>query len=75
MQTVVTSPPYWSLRDYAVESQIGRDDTLSDYIGSIVAAFVRIPVESDHRIRRKVISDSGGKMIPFAGCTGQVQGV
>lgn len=42
VQTVVTSPPYWSLRDYAVEHQIGRDDTLSDYVGSIVATFDEI---------------------------------
>ena len=50
VQTVVTSPPYWSLRDYAVESQIGRDDTLSDYIGSIVAAFDEV---------RRVLRDDG----------------
>ena len=31
MQTVVTSPPYWSLRDYAVEAQTGCNDTLEDY--------------------------------------------
>ncbi len=42
VQTVVTSPPYWSLRDYAVEHQIGRDDALSDYVGSIVATFDEI---------------------------------
>ncbi len=39
VQTVVTSPPYWSLRDYRVEDQIGRDDTLRSYIRSIVEAF------------------------------------
>ena len=39
VQTVVTSPPYWSLRDYQVEDQIGRDDTLRSYICSIVEAF------------------------------------
>ena len=50
VQTVVTSPPYWSLRDYAVENQIGRDDTLSDYIGSIVAAFDEV---------RRVLRDDG----------------
>ena len=33
VQTVVTSPPYWSLRDYAVEAQIGRDDTLVPIVG------------------------------------------
>ena len=50
MQTVVTSPPYWSLRDYAVENQIGMDDTLSDYIRSIVAAFDEV---------RRVLRDDG----------------
>ena len=39
VQTVVTSPPYWSLRDYKVEDQIGRDDNLRSYICSIVDAF------------------------------------
>ena len=39
VQTVVTSPPYWSLRDYDVEDQIGRDDSLADYVGSILAVF------------------------------------
>ncbi len=39
VQTVVTSPPYWSLRDYQVERQIGRDDTLRAYVHSIVASF------------------------------------
>ena len=39
VQTVVTPPPYWSLRDYQVEDQIGRDDTLRSYVCSIVEAF------------------------------------
>ena len=50
VQTVVTSPPYWSLRDYAVDAQIGRDDNLTDYIDSIVAAFEQI---------RRVLRDDG----------------
>ncbi len=39
IQTVVTSPPYWSLRDYDIENQIGRNDDLKDYIQSIVEMF------------------------------------
>ena len=39
IQTVVTSPPYWSLRDYNVQDQIGRDDTLDTYVASVVDAF------------------------------------
>jgi len=32
---VVTSPPYFWLRDYGVEGQIGLEDTLDEYIESI----------------------------------------
>ena len=39
VQTVLTSPPYWSLRDYGTKDQIGRDDALPDYLASIVEAF------------------------------------
>ena len=42
VQTVVTSPPYWSLRDYHIDNQIGRDESLGEYIGSLVAAFDKI---------------------------------
>ena len=39
VQTVLTSPPYWSLRDYAVEDQTGCDDSLGSYIASVVRVF------------------------------------
>ena len=39
VQTVLTSPPHWSLRDYAVEDQTGRDDSLGAYIASVVRVF------------------------------------
>ena len=42
VQTVVTSPPYWSLRDYGVAEQIGRDDNLRGYVKSIVCTFEQI---------------------------------
>ena len=42
IQTVVTSPPYWSLRDYGVDEQIGRDDSLRGYVKSIVCTFEQI---------------------------------
>ena len=50
MQTVLTSPPYWSLRDYGVEKQIGRDDSLSAYICSVAAAFEQV---------KRVLRDDG----------------
>ena len=42
VQTVLTSPPYWSLRDYEIEDQIGRDDSLTGYIASIVRTFEKL---------------------------------
>lgn len=38
-QTVVTSPPYWGLRDYGVEGQIGAETDVRDYIKDLVALF------------------------------------
>ncbi len=42
VQTVVTSPPYWSLRDYKIDEQIGRDEMLADYIRGLVSTFNKI---------------------------------
>jgi DNA modification methylase len=36
---VVTSPPYWGLRDYGVEGQIGSEGTLDEHIAVIVGVF------------------------------------
>jgi len=33
---VVTSPPYWGLRDYGTEDQMGLEDTLDEYIDNLV---------------------------------------
>lgn len=35
----VTSPPYWGLRDYGYEDQIGAETTIEDYIASLVEVF------------------------------------
>ena len=36
---IVTSPPYWSLRDYGVAGQIGLETSPGEYVAQIVAAF------------------------------------
>jgi site-specific DNA-methyltransferase (cytosine-N4-specific) len=38
-RTVITSPPYWSLRDYAVPGQLGLEDDPDRFVGSLVAVF------------------------------------
>lgn len=36
---VVTSPPYWSLRDYGVDGQIGLEETPDAFIAALVDVF------------------------------------
>ena len=42
IQNAVTSLPYWSMRDYNVDEQIGRDDKLADYVANIVKTFGKL---------------------------------
>ena len=46
----VTSPPYYGLRDYGLDMQIGREDTPEQYIGRLVEVF---------RELRRVLKDDG----------------
>lgn len=39
VQCVVTSPPYWGLRDYETEDQIGLERTPQEYIAEMVSVF------------------------------------
>lgn len=36
---VATSPPYWGLRDYGVEGQLGLEPTVGEYVEKLVALF------------------------------------
>ena len=45
---VVTSPPYWGLRDYGVEGQLGLEPTPDEYIETMVAVFREV-----RRVMRK----------------------
>ena len=38
----VTSPPYWGLRDYGVEGQIGLEPSQEAYVARIVAVFAEV---------------------------------
>jgi DNA modification methylase len=50
VQCVVTSPPYWGLRDYGVEGQIGLEATPEQYVQTLVAVFREV---------RRVLRDDG----------------
>ncbi len=46
----VTSPPYWGLRDYGVDGQIGLEATVEEYVAKLVDVF---------RAVRRVLRDDG----------------
>ncbi|HDY87739.1 MAG TPA: hypothetical protein ENH82_06420, partial [bacterium] len=39
---VVTSPPYWGLRDYGVSGQLGLEPTIDEYISNMTAVFKKV---------------------------------
>lgn len=39
VQCVVTSPPYYGLRDYGIDGQIGLEQTPAEYVANLVAVF------------------------------------
>jgi DNA modification methylase len=39
---VITSPPYWGLRDYGVKGQLGREDTLEEYLEKLCEIFAEV---------------------------------
>lgn len=36
---VITSPPYWNLRDYGIPDQLGLEDTIEGYVENMVIVF------------------------------------
>ena len=50
VQCVVTSPPYWGLRDYGNDQQIGLEQNPQDYIDAMVQVFNQV---------KRVLADDG----------------
>lgn len=42
VHTCVTSPPYWGLRDYGVEGQLGLEATPGEYVARLVDVFAEV---------------------------------
>jgi DNA modification methylase len=42
VQCVITSPPYWGLRDYAVPGQIGLEATPDEYVTHLLEVFAEV---------------------------------
>ncbi|QQM29317.1 site-specific DNA-methyltransferase [Martelella lutilitoris] len=56
---VVTSPPYWGLRDYGVEGQIGLEPTLGEHLEVMVAVFEAV---------RRVLKPTGTLWLNYGDC-------
>ena len=50
VQCIVTSPPYWGLRDYGVDGQLGLEPTLREFLDNLVEVF---------SLCRQLLSDDG----------------
>lgn len=50
VQMCVTSPPYWGLRDYGVDGQLGLERTPEEYVANLVQVF---------RLVRDILDDDG----------------
>jgi site-specific DNA-methyltransferase (cytosine-N4-specific) len=42
VQCVMTSPPYWGLRDYGIAGQIGLESTLAGFINTLTGVFAEV---------------------------------
>lgn len=59
IQCAVTSPPYWGLRDYGVDGQIGLEPTPEEYVEKMVEVFREV---------RRVLRDDGTLWLNLGDC-------
>lgn len=50
VQSCITSPPYWGLRDYGEDAQIGLEESPQDYVDAMVKVFREV---------KRVLRDDG----------------
>ena len=50
VQTVITSPPYWGLRDYGHEDQLGLEKSPEEYVQNLVEVFAEV---------KRILKDDG----------------
>ena len=65
VQCCVTSPPYWGLRDYGVDGQLGLEPTPEEYVANMVEVFREV---------RRVLRDDGTLWLNLGDSYGAVGG-
>ena len=55
----ITSPPYWGLRDYGINGQIGLENSLKEYINELVKVFREV---------RRVLKPTGTLWLNLGDC-------
>ena len=59
VQCVVTSPPYWGLRDYGIDGQLGLEPTLGEHISAMIKVFDEV---------RRVLRPDGTLWLNYGDC-------
>lgn len=59
MDCCVTSPPYWGLRDYGVDGQLGMEKTLDEHLEAMVRVFEEV---------RRVLNPEGTLWLNYGDC-------
>ena len=65
IQCVVTSPPYWGLRDYGSDEQLGLEETPEEYVKNMVKVFREV---------KRVLRNDGTLWLNLGDCYGRQQG-
>jgi DNA modification methylase len=65
VRCVVTSPPYWGLRDYGMPGQLGLEPTPEEYVSKMVVLFAEV---------RRVLRDDGTLWINMGDCYAAAKG-
>ena len=65
IQCVVTSPPYWGLRDYGSDGQLGLESTPEEYLKNMVKVFREV---------KRVLRNDGTLWLNLGDCYGKQQG-
>lgn len=56
---IVTSPPYWGLRDYGVDGQIGLEQTMAEHLRVMVQVFAEV---------KRILKPTGTCWINYGDC-------